>query len=86
MVKQGVNVAFSQYDLVLTQWAFVGPVLLFGDHLGFNQMSAEEKSLYTKTFYKVGRDLGESQRVVLLTAVKMKLRDASFFSIFFLRQ
>ena len=58
MVKQGVTVAFSQYDLVLTQWAFVGPVLLFGDHLGFNQMSVEEKSLYTKTFYKVGRDLG----------------------------
>ena len=65
MVKQGVTVAFSQYDLVLTQWAFVGPVLLFGDHLGFNQMSVEEKSLYIKTFYKVGRDLGKSSMLYL---------------------
>merc|ERR1712029_808747 len=58
MMKQNVTVAFSQYDLVLTQWAFVGPVILYGDNLGFNKMTTEEKSLYIKTFYKVGRDLG----------------------------
>jgi len=60
MAKQGVTVAFSQYDLVLTQWAFVSGPILFGESLGFNRMTEEEKSLYVKTFYKVGRDLGIS--------------------------
>ena len=59
MAKQGVTVAFSQYDLVLTQWAFVSGPILFGESLGFNRMTEEEKSLYVKTFYKVGRDLGK---------------------------
>ena len=59
MAKQGVTVAFSQYDLVLTQWAFVSGPILFGESLGFNRMTEEEKTLYLKTFYKVGRDLGK---------------------------
>lgn len=60
MVKQNVTVAFSQYDLVLTQWAFVGPVILYSDNLGFNRMTTEEKSLYLRTFFKIGKDLGVS--------------------------
>ena len=59
MAKQGVTVAFSQYDLVLTQWAFVSGPILFGESLGFNRMTEEEKTLYLRTFYKVGRDLGK---------------------------
>ena len=59
MAKQGVTVAFSQYDLVLTQWAFVSGPILFGESLGFNRMTEEEKTLYLKTFYTVGRDLGK---------------------------
>ena len=59
MAKQGLTPPFSQYDMVMVQWAFVGPPLLFGDQLGFNRMTVDEKALLAKTFFKVGQALGE---------------------------
>ena len=59
MAKQGLAPPFSQYDMVMVQWAFVGPPLLFGDQLGFNRMTVDEKALLAKTFFKVGQALGK---------------------------
>ena len=60
MAKNQTAMTFSQYDLVLTQWVLVYGPILFGESLEFNRMTENEKLLYQKTIYKVGRDLGIS--------------------------
>ena len=60
MARHQVQITFSQHDLVLTQWTLVNGPILFGESLGFNRMTENEKLLYLKTIYKVGRDLGIS--------------------------
>ena len=38
--------SFSQYEMVVTQWAFVGPALLWPDQLGIARASrAQEEGL-----------------------------------------
>jgi len=50
--------SITQYDMVLTQWAFIGPALLFPRKLGISQSSAEEISGLVYIMYLVGKYLG----------------------------
>ena len=36
---------FSQYEMVVTQWAFVGPALLWPDKLGISLTSPESEEV-----------------------------------------
>lgn len=48
----------SQFDMVVTQWAFVGPVLLFPQKLGMGQLKDEELQALSHLMYHVGQALG----------------------------
>ena len=39
---------FSQYEMVVTQWGFVGPALLWPDKLGISVTSQETEEVRTK--------------------------------------
>ena len=39
---------FSQYEMVVTQWAFVGPALLWPDKLGISVTSPGTEEVRTK--------------------------------------
>jgi len=53
-----VSISITQYDMVLTQWAFIGPALLFPRKLGISQSSPEEMSGLVYIMYLVGKYLG----------------------------
>ena len=44
---------FSQYEMVVTQWAFVGPALLWPDKLGISVTSPETEEVGTNRFTAV---------------------------------
>ena len=44
---------FSQYEMVVTQWAFVGPALLWPDKLGISVTSPETEEVRTNRFTAV---------------------------------
>jgi len=48
----------SQYDMVVTQWGFIGPSLVFPDKLAVFARTAEEEEGFIYIFYLVGRSLG----------------------------
>jgi len=49
--------SFTQYEMVVTQWAFVGPVLLWPDKLGISERESDQEGL-VYVMYLVGRELG----------------------------
>ena len=49
--------SFSQYEMVVTQWAFVGPVLLWPEQLGIARDDQGVEGL-VYVMYLVGRELG----------------------------
>jgi len=49
---------FSQYEMVVTQWAFVGPVLLWPEQFGVTQKSRKKLDGLLYIMYHVGRELG----------------------------
>ena len=51
----------SQLEMVVTQWAFVGPILLFGHHLGISSTIEEEKG-FIQFWRGVGYLLGIEDR------------------------
>ena len=53
--------SFSQYEMVVTQWAFVGPVLLWPEHLGVDLGSEEDIDGVLHVMMMVGRQLGISE-------------------------
>ena len=52
------NMRVSQYEMILTQWAFIGPAILCSKNTGLAQLSQEDKLAYVKVIYFVGKDLG----------------------------
>ena len=51
---------FSQYEMVVTQWAFVGPVLLWPDRLGVDRRTEKDIEGVLYVMMMVGRQLGIS--------------------------
>ena len=60
IVAENGAVPMSQYDLVLTQWAFIGAILTRPDKIGLGGASKTQLKTITNQMYKVGRDLGIS--------------------------
>ena len=56
---------FSQYEMVVTQWAFVGPVLLWPHHLGVARRGEEDVEGALYVMMMVGRQLGISDQLNL---------------------
>ena len=56
---------FSQYEMVVTQWAFVGPVLLWPDQLGVARRGQEEVEGVLRVMRLVGRQLGIADQLNL---------------------
>ena len=57
--------AFTQYEMVVTQWAFVGPVLLWPGQLGVERRSQEDVEGLLYVMMMVGRQLGISDELNL---------------------
>ena len=53
---------FTQYEMVVTQWAFVGPVLLWPDRLGVERSSEGDIEGALQVMMVVGRQLGISDQ------------------------
>jgi len=51
---------FSQFEMVVTQWAFVGPVLLWPDRLGVDRRTEKDIEGVLYVMMMVGRQLGIS--------------------------
>ena len=51
--------------MVVTQWAFIGPVLLWPDQLGFDRRGREEVEGALYVMMLVGRQLGISDQLNL---------------------
>lgn len=50
--------SISQFDMVVTQWAFIGPVYLFQKQLGIDRVSRDDLDGFNYTMYLVGKHLG----------------------------
>ena len=48
----------SQFDMVLTQWAFIGAALTRPKSIGLSDISAMDLTHLTKQMYVVGKELG----------------------------
>ena len=66
-VTENGAVPMSQYDLVLTQWAFIGPVLTQPQNIGFNDITKTQMKYLVNQMYIVGRDLGIDDKFNLCT-------------------
>ena len=53
---------FTQYEMVVTQWAFLGPVLLWPDRLGVERSSEGDIEGALQVMMVVGRQLGISDQ------------------------
>ena len=51
-------VPMSQFDLVLTQWAFIGAALIRSKDIGLRDVTQAELRYLTNQMYQVGRELG----------------------------
>ena len=60
VVTDNGAVPMSQFDLVVTQWAFIGAALTRPKSIGLCDVTTRELHLLTNQMYKVGRDLGIS--------------------------
>ena len=58
IVTDNEAVPMSQYDLVLTQWAFIGAILTRPNKIGLIGISKLQLKSISNQMYKVGRDLG----------------------------
>ena len=56
---------FTQYEMVVTQWAFVGPVLLWPDRLGVDMRNEKDIEGVLHVMMTVGRQLGISDQLNL---------------------
>lgn len=52
------GIPVSQHDLVVTQWAFIGPILVMPEGFGFSNVSDEKLHPVMQLMYCVGRELG----------------------------
>ena len=64
---------FSQYEMVVTQWAFVGPTLLWPDKLGISVTSPETEEVRTNRFTAV---------ISFHSSLNMSKDESLHFSIF----
>ena len=55
-LAKGLDV--TQYEMILTQWAFVGPIVLFPDRSGLASMSCSQKMRYLELMFNIGKDMG----------------------------
>lgn len=53
-----IGVRFTQYAMVLTQWAFVGPAFIFPDRVGMHNVKDEELEALAYQMFLIGRSLG----------------------------
>lgn len=56
--RSDTDPAISQFDMVVTQWAFIGPVYLFPKQLGIDRVPSEELEGLNYIMYLVGKHLG----------------------------
>jgi len=71
---------FSQYEMVVTQWAFVGPALLWPDKLGILVASPEtEEGMagLVHVMYLVGRELGIREDLNMCSGDLAEVREAA---------
>ena len=57
----------SQFDMVVTQWAFVGPALIFSKKLGMSHVPDEDFKALVHQLYLVGKALGVRDEYNLCT-------------------
>ena len=56
--KYGQDVAMSQFDMVVTQWAFVGPFFIFPERVGVPTATRRDREAIAHYMYVVGYVLG----------------------------
>ena len=52
------KIVISQYDLVLTQWAFIGVLLTHPRQIGYGNPTSESIQCFIHHMYHLGKDLG----------------------------
>jgi len=52
------KIVISQYDLVLTQWAFIGVLLTHPRQIGYGNPTSESIQYFIHHMYHLGKDLG----------------------------
>jgi len=66
-LASGTDHSMTQYDMVLTQWAFIGPALLFPSKLGILKSSERDFDGLVYIMYWVGKHLGIKEDLNLFT-------------------
>lgn len=56
--KYGQDAAMSQFDMVVTQWAFVGPFFIFPERVGVPTTTRRDREAIAHYMYVVGYVLG----------------------------
>ena len=56
--QKRIGIRFTQYAMVLTQWAFVGPCFIFPDRIGMHNVKDEELEALAYQMFLIGRSLG----------------------------
>ena len=56
--KYGQDAAMSQFDMVVTQWAFVGPFFIFPERVGVPSATRRDQEAIAHYMYEVGYVLG----------------------------
>jgi len=64
--------SMTQYDMVLTQWAFIGPALLYPKKLGISINNWDDFRGLVYIMYLVGRDLGIKEELNLCGGTDME--------------
>ena len=79
MAKYGEEQAMSQFDMVGTQWAFVGPLFIFPERMGIPHISREDLEAVAHLFYVVGHVLGIRDDFNLCAGTVEEVRRKSSF-------
>jgi len=66
---------FSQYEMVITQWAFVGPVLLWPEQFGVAEKSRQKLDGLLYIIYHVGKELGICEEFNLCSGTREEIED-----------
>ena len=65
----------TQFDMVVTQWAFVGPALIFPHRLGMGHVTGREWESLSHQMYLIGAELGVKDEYNLCKGSLEEVRD-----------
>ena len=58
VANYGKDAAMSQFDMVVTQWAFVGPFFIFPERVGIPKSTRRDREAIAHYMFMVGHILG----------------------------